>query len=226
MSGNTVELNLPLFFDLDPALSPQAVLVRGSSMVRRAGVEDLALTQVEPVNDFIVEMDAAQHCWLRNVDVSRMKRRGVWHVESLQNEIQGSVFHDAIAGFGRDRGYGAPDRRPVDGQPGREQHLLAVDGGGVMTSGGAIGNVLAYNYLPDIRFDDPWWMIGGPVDQPLGAPVDEPVGGQHRPADRRRTSSTARRATRRSSAAARRAGRRRPPTRTTTPSTSSTGTPT
>jgi hypothetical protein len=37
-----------------------------------------------------------------------------------------------------------------------------VDGGGIMASGGAIGNVLGYNYLPDIRFDEAHWMIAGP----------------------------------------------------------------
>jgi hypothetical protein len=162
VNGNTVDLNLPLFFDLDPVLAPQAVLVRGSSMVRRAGVEDLSLTQAEAVNDFIVEMDAAQHCWLKNVDVSRMKRRGLWHVESLQNEIRDSTFHDAIAGYGRDRGYGLQLDAQSTANLVENNLFYRVDGGGVMTSGGAIGNVLGYNYLPDIRFDDPWWLIGGP----------------------------------------------------------------
>jgi hypothetical protein len=162
IDGNTVTLDIPLFFDLDPRLSPEAVLVRAESVVRRAGAEDLSLTQAEAINNFIVEMDGAQHCWLSNVDVSRIMRRGVWLVESLQNDIRGSVFRDAIAGYGRDFGYGVL----VDGQSTAnlvEDNLCdAVDGGGVMTAGGAIGNVLAYNYLPDIRFDDPWWLIGGP----------------------------------------------------------------
>jgi hypothetical protein len=162
IEGNVVELNLPLFFALDPALSPEAVRIRAASTVRRAGVEDLALTQVEPVNDFIVEMDGAQYCWLRNVDVSRMKRRGVWHVESLQNEIRDCVFREAAAGYGRDRGYGLQIDAQSTATLVENNVCHAVDGGGIMTSGGAIGNVIGYNYLPDIRFDDPWWLIGGP----------------------------------------------------------------
>ncbi len=162
ISGQAVDLNLPLFFSLDPALAPEAVRVRASSMVRRAGVEDLSLTQAEAVNDFIVEMDAAQHCWLKNVDVSRMKRRGLWHVESLQNEIRDSSFHDAIAGYGRDRGYGLQLDAQSTANLVENNVFYRVNGGGVMTSGGAVGNVVGYNYLPDIRFDDPWWLIGGP----------------------------------------------------------------
>ena len=162
LSGTSIDLNLPLSFELDPALAPEAVRVRASSMVRRAGVEDLSLSQAEAVNDFIVEMDATQHCWLKNVDVSRMKRRGLWHIESLQNEIRDSSFHDAIAGYGRDRGYGLQLDAQSTAILVENNVLYGVDGGGLMTSGGAIGNVLGYNYLPDIRFDDPWWLIGGP----------------------------------------------------------------
>jgi hypothetical protein len=162
VSGDTVVLNLPLFFTLEASRAPQAMLVRAASMVRRAGVEDLSLSQAEPVNEFIVEMDGAQYSWLKNVDVSRMRRRGVWHIESLQNEIRDSVFHDAVAGFGRDRGYGVQIDNQSTANLVENNVFYVLDGGGIMTSGGAIGNVLAYNYLPDIRFDDPWWLIGGP----------------------------------------------------------------
>ena len=31
-----------------------------------------------------------------------------------------------------------------------------------MTGGGASGNVIAYNYLHEILFDDPWWLIASP----------------------------------------------------------------
>lgn len=162
VNGNTVSLNLPLFFSLDPALAPQAVLVSARSMVRRAGVEDLSLTQSAPVNEFIVEMDGAQYCWLKNVDVSGMRRRGVWHIQSLQNEIRDSTFRDAAAGYGRDRGYGVQLDDQSTAILVENNVFYRVDGGGIMTSGGAVGNVIGYNHMPDIRFDDPWWLIGGP----------------------------------------------------------------
>lgn len=162
LSGSTVQLSLPLFFDLDPSLAPEAVLVSARSMVRRAGVEDLTLTQAEPVNDFIVEMDGAQHSWLKAVEVTGMRRRGIWHIESLQNEIRDSTIHGAVAGYGRDRGYGLQLDLQSTANLVENNVVYDVDGGGIMTSGGAIGNVIAYNHMPDIRFDDPWWLIGGP----------------------------------------------------------------
>jgi hypothetical protein len=161
--GNTVTLNLPLFFSLDPTLTPQATLVSASSMVRHVGVEDLSLTEAQGVNEFIVEMDGSQYCWLKNVEVSRMNRRGLWHVDSLQNEFRDCYFHDAITGFGRDHGYGLQLSLQSTACLVEDNIFETVDGGGVMTSEGAIGNVIGYNYLTNIQFDAPWWMIAGPV---------------------------------------------------------------
>ncbi|MCC7020970.1 MAG: right-handed parallel beta-helix repeat-containing protein [Ardenticatenales bacterium] len=162
LAMNTVALSLPLFFDLDPALAPQAVLVSARSMVRRAGVESLTLTQQQPVNDFIVEMDGAQQCWIKDVEITGMKRRGLWHIESLQNELRDNTIHGAAAGYGRDRGYGLQLDLQSTANLVENNVVHDVDGGGIMTSGGAVGNVIGYNHLPDIRFDDPWWLIGGP----------------------------------------------------------------
>ncbi len=160
--GNTVTLNLPMFFSVDLSLKPEATLVSASSMVRRAGVEDLTLTQDKPVNEFIIEMDSAQYSWLKNVEVSRMNRRGCWHINSLQNEIRECTFHDAINGFGRDHGYGFQLSLQSTANLVENNIFYTVDGGGVMTSEGAIGNVIAYNFLNNIQYDEPHWMIAGP----------------------------------------------------------------
>ncbi len=163
VDGNTVTLNLPLFFSLDMSLQPEATLVSASSMVRRAGVENLSLTQDKPVNEHIVEMDSAQQCWLKNVEISRMNRRGCWHINSFQNEFRDCTFHNAINGFGRDHGYGLELSLQSTANLVENNIFDTVDGGGVMTDNGAIGNVIAYNYLHNIQFDEPHWMIAGPV---------------------------------------------------------------
>jgi hypothetical protein len=163
VSGITVTLSLPLFFSLEGSLQPEATLVSAGSMVRRAGVEDLTLTQDQPVNEHIVDIDSAQHCWLKNVEISRMNRRGCWHVNSFQNEIRGCTFRNAINGFGRDHGYGLELSLQSTANLVEDNIFETVDGGGVMTDNGAIGNVIAYNYLHNIQFDEPHWMIAGPV---------------------------------------------------------------
>lgn len=160
--GKTVSLNLPMFFSINPSLSPEAMLISARSMVRHAGVEDLSVTQAKPVNEFIIEMDSAQYCWLKNVEINRMKRRGAWHINSLQNEIRACTIRDGIAGFGRDRGYGFQLSLQSTANLVENNLFHTVDGGGVMTSEGAIGNVIAYNYLVNIQYDEPHWMVAGP----------------------------------------------------------------
>jgi len=162
ISSNTVTLNLPLYWTLSASLSPQATLVNANSMVRWAGIEDLTLTESQAAVEFMIEMDAAQYSWLKNVEIKRVNRRAVWLIESLQCEIRESYFHDGIGGFGRDRGYGVLADAYSNANLIENNIFHTLDGGFMMAAGGASGNVFAYNYMTDTRFDDPWWMTASP----------------------------------------------------------------
>jgi hypothetical protein len=162
VSGNTVTLNLPLFWTLSASLSPQATLVDSTAMVRRAGIEDLTVTQTYPAVDFMIEMDAAQFCWLKNIEITRVKRRAVWLIESLQNEIRESYFHGGIAGFGRDHGYAVLVDAYSTHNLIEDNIFSTLDGGFMMTAGGAAGNVFGYNYMVNSKFDDIWWLTQSP----------------------------------------------------------------
>ncbi len=162
VAGNQVTLNLPLHWTYTTALQPWAYQVDASSMIRDAGLEDLTLTQNNPQVEFMIEMDSAQYSWVKNVEIKNVQRRAMWIVNSLQNEIKDCYVHIGIDGYGRDRGYGIfldlhSSNNLVD-----NNILDSIDGGGVMTGGGASGNVIAYNYIHNILFDDPWWLISSP----------------------------------------------------------------
>lgn len=162
VNGDQVSLNLPLHWTYDLALDPWAYQVDAYAMIRHAGLEDLTLTQDLPEVEFMIEMDGAQYSWVKNVEIENIQRRAMWIIDSLQNEIRGCYVHTGIDGYGRDRGYGiyldihSSNNLVVDNV------LSTIDGGGVMTGGGASGNVIGYNYLHNILFDDPWWLIGSP----------------------------------------------------------------
>lgn len=162
ISGNVVTLNLPLYWTLSSSFSPQATLVNSSSMVRWAGIEDLTLTESQAAVEFMIEMDAAQYSWLKNLEIKQVKRRAVWLIESLQNEIRESYFHDGIGGFGRDRGYGVLADAYSNANLIENNIFHTLDGGFMMAAGGASGNVFAYNYMTDSRFDDSWWLTQSP----------------------------------------------------------------
>jgi hypothetical protein len=162
LNGNLVSLNLPLYYTLSSSLQPQATQVDAGSMVRWAGVEDLTITESQAVVDYLIEMDGAQYCWLRNIEVERVNQRAVWLIESLQNEIRESTFHNAINGFGRSYGYGILTDMYSSANLIENNILRTLDGGFLMAAGGASGNVFAYNYMIDSRFDDPWWLTASP----------------------------------------------------------------
>jgi hypothetical protein len=161
VNGNQVTLNLPLHWTYDAALDPWAYQVDADAMIRYAGLEDLTLTQDEPEVEFVIEMDGAQYSWVKNVEIENIQRRAMWVIDSLQNEIRECYIHTGIDGYGRDRGYGLFVDLHSSNNLVENNIFSTIDGGGIMT-GGASGNVLAYNYLHDILFDDPWWMIASP----------------------------------------------------------------
>jgi hypothetical protein len=162
VTGNQVYLNVPLHWSYDPALQPWAYQVDAEAMIRQAGLEDLTLTQDTPDVEFMIEMDGAQYSWVKNVEIENVQRRAMWVIDSLQNEISECYVHTGIAGYGRDRGYGIlldlhSSNNLVD-----DNTLSTIDGGGVMTAGGASGNIISFNYFHEILFDDPWWLIASP----------------------------------------------------------------
>jgi hypothetical protein len=162
VNANQVTLNLPLHWTYNPNLTPWAYQVDASAMIRNAGLEDLTLTQDDPDVEFMIEMDGAQYSWIKNVEIKNIQRRAMWVINSLQNEISGCYVHIGIDGYGRDHGYGIfvdlhSSNNLVD-----DNILSTIDGGGIMTGGGASGNVIAYNYFHNILFDDPWWLIASP----------------------------------------------------------------
>jgi hypothetical protein len=162
VSGNQVSLNLPLHWTYNTSLNPWAYQVDASAMIRHAGLEDLTLTQDSPEVEFMIEMDGAQYSWVKNVEIKNIQRRAMWVIESLQSEIREVYVHTGIDGYGRDHGYGIFIDLHSSNNLVEDNILSEIDGGGVMTGGGASGNVIAYNYLREVRFDDPWWLIASP----------------------------------------------------------------
>jgi hypothetical protein len=162
VNGDQVTLNLPLHWTYDTNLDPWAYQVDAYAMVRHAGLEDLTLTQDSPEVEFMIEMDGAQYSWVKNVEIKNIQRRAMWVINSLQNEIGECYVHVGIDGYGRDRGYGIFLDVHSSNNLVENNILSTIDGGGVMTGGGASGNVIAYNYFQDILFDDPWWLIASP----------------------------------------------------------------
>jgi hypothetical protein len=162
VAGNQVTLNLPLHWTYSTPLDPWAYQVDAYSLIRHAGLEDLTLTQDTPNVEFMIEMDGAQYSWVKNIEIKNIQRRAMWIIDSLQNEIRECYVHIGIDGYGRDHGYGIFVDLHSSNNLLEDNVLSTIDGGGIMTGGGASGNVIAYNYFHNTLFDDPWWLIASP----------------------------------------------------------------
>jgi len=162
VNGNQISFNIPLYWTYTPSLQPQATFAEARTFVRWAGVEDLTLTQPDPSVTYLIEMQATQYCWLKNVEVERTDWRAVWMLQSLQNEIRESYFHESLSGYGRSHGYGVLVDMFSSANLVENNIFRTLDGGFMMTAGGASGNVFGYNYMEDSRFDDLWWLTGSP----------------------------------------------------------------
>jgi hypothetical protein len=130
--------------------------------VRWSGLESLTVTQPEPVVTYLIEMQATQYCWLKDVEAEQADWRLVWMLQSLENEIRESYFHESINGYGRSHGYGVLVDMFSSANLVENNIFRTLDGGMMMTAGGAAGNVFGYNYMEDSRFDDEWWLTGSP----------------------------------------------------------------
>jgi len=162
VNGDDITFDVPLYWSYDAALSPEAGFVGDNALVRDAGLESLTLTQPDVSATYLIEFQGAQRCWMLEVEVERVDWRAVWMQSSLQNEIRRCYFHESINGYGRSHGYGVLLDRFSSANLVEDNIFRTLDGGFMMTTGGAAGNVLAYNYMYDSRFDDGWWLTQSP----------------------------------------------------------------
>lgn len=165
-ASNTATLEIPLYWNYDSTLAPQAVKV--NAMIVSAGVESLTVDNgasgnANQKNYGTISMTAASNCWLDQVEgigsyVSMVKMQ-----QTYRNTIRGCKFHEGVPAipingiqYGSGRGYGiwmSPWASANLLENNQLYHLSA----GVIMNGVASGNVISYNYIHDIYYIDNNW---------------------------------------------------------------------
>ena len=148
-SGNTLTLEKGLYWNYVAAAGPGVRKL--NSMVDRAGIEDLQITQGDsyPVKK-LLNMFHCSNCWVKNVELKNGKNRHLEVTYSYQFEIRDSYFHIAKS-YGQDYGYcmslwdGSTDGLI-------ENNIMASCLLAVAFNGPCTGNVIAYNYSTDVRY--------------------------------------------------------------------------
>jgi len=148
----------PLYRTYTSALSPQGVKVTG--VLRWTGVEDLAVTNVTSTLD-TVWLHGAAYCWFKNVRLDRSHRRHIWMAHDYRCEIRECLFRFGEGplwtdNYGPDRAYGVflgnmSTACLVENNTFYTLHVsLALEGG-------PSGNVIAYNFVTNVIFNNPEW---------------------------------------------------------------------
>ncbi len=161
VAGNQVYLNVPLHWTYDVLLNPLAYIVPGSSIPRWSGVEDMTMTQDEATVSYMIFLQGVQYCWIKNVEIENIYVGGLQTYYALQSEFTDNYIHNA-SNFSDGGGYGIVITMYSSNNR-VENNILDTLVGGLDTHGGASGNVIAYNYLHNIIYATPYWLIGSPI---------------------------------------------------------------
>ena len=148
----------PLYRTYTNSLSPQGIKVTG--VLRWTGVEDLTVTNVTSTLD-TVWLHGAAYCWFKNVRLDRGHRRHIWMAHDYRCEIRDCLFRFGEGplwtdNYGPDRAYGVflgnmSTACLVENNAFYTLHVsLALEGG-------PSGNVIAYNFVTNVIFNNPEW---------------------------------------------------------------------
>lgn len=142
-------IDVPLRLDYKTELRPR---IKRIQPIERAGVEDLTLIGAPGFNDTIIGIEAAENCWVRNVETAYTGRGHIWINFSRFITVTGNECRHAHDYGGGGNGYGivagnvATDCLVADNILHNLRHSL-------MTKRGSNGNVFAYNYSTERRRD-------------------------------------------------------------------------
>ena len=157
-SATTATLEIPLYWNYDPGLTPQGTKVLG--VVPNAGIEDLTIDNSLSGNssqsdDGTVYMNEAVNSWLYRVEVIGSYKNMVRVYGGYRNTIRGCRFHEGIPAlptngpqYDTGRAYGIYLSQWVSACliENNEFYHLAMS---IVLNGPASGNVISYNYFHD-----------------------------------------------------------------------------
>lgn len=153
-----VSFQQPLYRGYSASLSPQGTTVTG--ILRWSGVEDICFTNATTTQD-TVELHGSAYCWFKNVRFDRSHRRHLWMMHDYRCEVRECLFQFGeeplwTDGYGPDRAYGIflgsmSTACLVEDNAFYSLHVS------IALEGGPAGNVIAYNFVTNVIYNDPEW---------------------------------------------------------------------
>lgn len=163
-NANTATLEVPLYWDYDAGLHPEATKLNG--ITKNAGIEQLTVDNVDSGNanqiDYggTISFRGTSGCWLDGVEGIGSYQNMVELSAVYRNTIRGGKFHDGIdriaTAYGVGRAYGIRFLAFASGNLIENNYIYHLKPALIM-NGVASGNVIAYNYIRDMKIDPSNW---------------------------------------------------------------------
>jgi hypothetical protein len=161
VSGNKVYLKQPLHWTYNTGLTPLAYFIPGDYIIRWSGVEDLTITQDAALAGHSIYLQGVQYSWIKNVEIKNINSNGIFTDYAFQNELIGNYLHTAF-NYVNSAAYGISLSKYSTNNLVENNIIDSLTAS--LVTGPSTGNVLAYNYIHNLRYDnDTTWMIGSPI---------------------------------------------------------------
>lgn len=161
-SPTTARLEIPLYWNYDPALSPEAVKVNG--VISRAGIEELTIDNTASGSDKqkddggTILLKETADCWLLKVEAIGAWETMVRMHGTYRNTVRSCTFHEGVSPAGSSQ-YGI-FLNPYNSSNLVENCRLYRLTTGIVFNGAVSGNVFAYNYVTDLtKGTEPSWNM-------------------------------------------------------------------
>lgn len=146
----SIKVDTPLRLACRKDLNPRILVLEP---IEQAGVEDLSLKRLDKAEDYIIGINNAVNCWVRNVISSFCMRSHIWISRSRFVSVVESYFHHAHDYGGGGHGYGVTAGTHTTDcliSNNAFRHLRHS----MMVKQGANGNVFSYNYSIEHKLCD------------------------------------------------------------------------
>lgn len=126
------------------------------NFVTNCGLENFTLRH-DNVGSYALTWNGTSRCWVSNIVVTNSKVAAFIIYRSYRGQITQSTFQNSTM-FGSGGGYGILFQNKttkflVD------NNIVSKHAGSILVDDGAMGNVIAYNYVPDFQYYQTNWLV-------------------------------------------------------------------
>lgn len=160
-TSNTITFSPALYNTYLTSLTAQATQLKGT--IKNFGMEDITINNINTSPSNPIQMHGTIYSWFRNVESIGAKGRHLEIYHNFRNEFRQNNFHHSNSNYGPNTGYGVFFGLMCTANLFEDNIMYALHVP-ISLEGGPAGNVIIYNMITDVRYNDPEWAQGAIVE--------------------------------------------------------------